>query len=378
MTLGLDARAVHRTARRGTGKNLIDLYRQVLKMRPNWRVIGYHRGPEPRPIDNDRYSARLIECPGDRFDVWRHYRLPAAARADRVNLLHCPANLVPAWIPTATLVTIHDLLPLSGPKKLAAAMDASIRRCVAKNTVIITPSQYTADELVRQFAADPQRIVVNHWAADRAMNDIKEEAQLSATAQRYGLSDWPILHLGAPDPRKNTTNAIKAYAKLPATLRKSSPLLVIGLDREAHRQQMADLCEQLNVTGDVKLHGFADEADMPALFSMASVLLYPSHGEGFGLPILDAWSAKAAVLTSNTTSLPEVGADAAIYADPQQPDQIADRLHALLRDRTLRESLVAAGSQRIKNFTWQRTAERFIGAVELASGLNKEAYRDAA
>lgn len=383
LTLGLDARAVHRAARRGTGKNLIDLYQHVLCLQPDWRVIAYHRGPEAQPLNHRHYQPRLLHCPADRIDAWRRWRLPAAAWADHVNLLHCPANLAPSWMPVPVLLTIHDLLPLQGPARLARALEASIRRCIAQRSIIITPSHYTADELVRRFAADPQHIAVNPWAADQSMQLITDDNHLRAVALKYGLNDRPILHLGAPDPRKNTINALRAYARLPRSVRMDTPLLVIGLDREDHRRQMTDLCTQLDITDCVRLNGFADEADMPALFSLAKVLLYPSRAEGFGLPILDAWATKTAVLTSHITSLPEVGADAVLYADPENHDDIADRLHALVRDDVLRDSLIDAGTRRLGQFTWTLTAQRFIDAVQLALSIElplqrKESRRDAA
>jgi glycosyltransferase involved in cell wall biosynthesis len=378
LKIGLDARTVHRAVRRGTGKNLIDLYTKVLKLRPNWHVVGYHRGPVNDPIAQDGYTGRPIECLGDRFDAWRRWRLPAAAKADKVDLLHCPANLAPSRLPIPAMVTIHDLLPLSGPRKLARSMAATIRRCVARNTLIITPSQYTADALVNRFNANPQRIVVNHWAADQAMTYITDKNHLADVARRYGLHEPPVLHLGAPDPRKNTVNAIIAYAKLPAVVRKTAPLLVIGLDQTEHRRQIANLCDQLQISENVQLHGFADEADMPALFSLAQVLLYPSHSEGFGLPILDAWTARTAVLTANTTSLPEVGGNSVLYADPTDPDQIADGLRGLLCNSLFCQRLVHSGLQRIQQFTWTRTAERFIAAAELATNQTGGVYRDAA
>ena len=347
-------------------------------MRPDWHVIGYHRGPVMHPITTSQYTGRLIECPGDRFDAWRRWRLPAAAKADNIDLLHCPANLTPPWLPSPTMVTIHDLLPLNGTKKLARTMAASIRRCVNHGTVIITPSHYTADQLVGHFNAAPQRIVVNHRAADQAMVHIHDDSQLSEVAGRYELDARPILHLGAPDPRKNTINAIQAFAALPADIRAETPLLVIGLDQQAHRREMAELCERLHVRDTVKLHGFADEADMPALFSMARVLLYPSRSEGFGLPILDAWMTRTAVLTSETTSLPEVGGNAAIYVDPEKPTEITEQLHRLLTDSAHRSAMVRAGVERVTQFSWERTAERFIVAVESAVNQKRGQCLDAA
>src|SRR5690606_22974174 len=114
----------------------------------------------------------------------------------------------------------------------------------------------------------------------------------------------------------------------------------------------------------VTLHGFADEADMPALYAAAEVLAYPSLSEGFGLPILEAFAARTAVLTSNCTSLPEIAGDAALLVDPEDPVSLSHGLAKIVRDPTLRRDLVERGVRRLPRYTWKRCAERFAAAVE--------------
>lgn len=378
LMIGLDARSVHRHNRRGTGKNLIDLYAAVLRRQSDWDVVGYHRGDDPQPVDGVRYRSRWIDIKGDRYDLWRRWRLPAAAWHDRVDLLHCPANLTPPAWPCPVLVTIHDLLPLEQDAATARTMARSIERCVRRGATILTPSRFTADQLVHRFHADPSRIVVNHWAPDRGMHYVADPARRSAIAQRYGVTEPFILHLGAVDPRKNTHAAIEAYARLPESVRRAWPMLVIGLGDDAHRQTMEDLCLQLGVTGSVRLADFAPEADMPGLFSAAGVLFYPSRSEGFGLPILDAWVARTAVVCANATSLPEVGGEAAVYVDPTDTTDMTRGLERVLADDAMRHCLLDLGGKRVRQFTWERTADRFIEAVRMTVGLTGETHRAAA
>ncbi|MEX0774365.1 MAG: glycosyltransferase family 1 protein [Phycisphaeraceae bacterium] len=375
MRIGLDARTIFRAQRRGTGKNLIDLYRQVIALRPDWEVVAYHRDC----ASNDALPGvqnRRIEMPGDRWHAWERYRLPLAAWRDGVDLLHCPANGCPDWMPTPTLVTIHDLIPLDAPasrgKGLAtprvgtsAHFARGIARACAAAAGIICPSRYTRDRLVSQCGADPGRIHVIPWAPDSAMQ-VVEEYTCQAVLQRYGVRDRFVLHLGANDPRKNTRRVINAWAAIKPAQRRGWQLLIIGLEG----QVVADLRQQavqLNLGDSVILHGFADEADMPALFSSADVLAFPSLSEGFGLPILDAWVDGTAVLTSSTTSLPEVAGDAAILVDPSDTIAITRGLSWLLRDSSLRRQLVDLGRQRVAQYTWQRTVSLFVEAAEAAA-----------
>lgn len=374
----LDARTLHRPHRRGIGKTLASLYERVLAVNPGWRVTGCHRGPHPQGLDSPGYRPRALGCPGDRFDAWRRWRLPLAAWRDRADLLHLPANLATPWMPAPAIVTVHDLLPMRFDDGTARRLDASIRRCVRRRLTILTPSRFTADQIIQTYLADPKRVVVAPWAADPAMTPTPDPATREAVARRYGVPGPFVLHLGAPDPRKNTARVIEAFAALPPKLRNTWSLLIVGLADPGHRERLAEQCHQLGAGASVKLHGFADEADMPALFSAAEALLYPSRGEGFGLPILDAFATDTAVLTSPNTSLTEVGGDAVVYADADDADAITDRLRWLLEDDAARRRLAGRGRQRGSTFTWAATADRFVAAVETTLGIATEAARDAA
>lgn len=381
MYLALDARTVYRPQRRGTGKNLLDLYTHLAAARPDWRVLALHR--EARPVTDllpsGQVEPRRIEMPGDRFEAWERFRLPVAAWRAGADLLHCPANTCPAWMPLPTVVTIHDLIPLDMPQGRPAAQVRRFERCVAtacdQAAGIITPSFYTRRRLVRDFGADPDRVHVNFWAADSSVRKLPRTTW-EPVARRYQVDRPMILHLGAADPRKNTAGVIEAWARVPEPIRKRWVLLVVGLD-EATRRATTDFAAFRGVLPDVRLHGFAPEADLPALLNAAEILAFPSLSEGFGLPILDAWSTGTAVLTSNTTSLPEVAADGALLVDPFDTDEIAKGLIRLMEDPLARVTLTERGRKRLRAFTWKETTARFIRAIESAAGMH-EVLRHAA
>lgn len=373
MRIGLDARTIFRPSRRGTGKNLIDLYRRLAVVRPHWRVMAYHRQPE---VDRSLLPAhvvqpRLIEMVGDRFDAWQRWRLSSAAWQDGVDLLHCPANTCPSWMAVPTVVTIHDLIPLDLPQGRPAAevrrFEQSVKTACQRAAWIICPSAYTSDRLVDEFDADPARITVNPWAPDSSVRPVAA-VHWPPVLRRYGIRGPFVLHLGSAEPRKNTRRLIEAWAMCDRAMRRSRQLLIVGLD-DAFRQELTTLLAQLGIKAGVLLHGFADEADLPTLLSAADVLAYPSLSEGFGLPILDAWATGTAVLTSNCTSLPEVAADAAIWVDPFDCCSIARGLYRLTGDLALRQELTIRGQRRLERYTWDATAKRFVSAMEQAAGL---------
>lgn len=371
MRIGLDARTIYHPQRRGTGRNLVDLYHALASLRPDWRVVAYHRAPRAdASLLPALVTPEWIEMPGDRFAAWESLRLPLAAWRDGVDLLHCPAANMPAWTPTPTLVTIHDLIPLDMPQGRSVAevrrFESSIQRACRGADGIICPSCYTRDRLVAEFDADPARITVNPWAPDRTMRHAGP-ASCAATLERYGLRTPYVIHFGAADPRKNTARVLEAWSRLPRALTAEWSLLVIGLS-EPMLSELRDLAARRGLGSSARLHGFAAEADVPALLGAAEVLAFPSLSEGFGLPIVDAWAMRTAVLTSNVTSLPEVAGDSAELVDPESSDEIAMGLQRLMDDRAHRQDLIQRGLTRLPAFNWTATATRFARAAERAAG----------
>jgi glycosyltransferase involved in cell wall biosynthesis len=368
MRIALDARTIYARQRRGMGKSLVLLYRALAEVRPEWEVIAYHRWDEPLPdlLPEGFVQPRLIEMPGDRFEAWQHWRLPLAAWRDGADLLHCPANHCPRWMPLPTVVTIHDLIPLDlqearDPVEVKR-FEQSVRRACQRAAGITCPSQYTRSRLLAEWAVASDRVHVTPWAATEPLEEI-DEAAVRWTMLKYELSGPYVLHFGAGEARKNTRRMIEAWALVSRQWRRNWKLLVVGLDGPT-RGQMEKTCERLGVSESVLLQGFADEADLAALLAGAEVLAYPSLSEGFGLPVLEAFAAGTAVLTSNRTSLPEVAGDAAVLVEPEDSCGIAQGLGRLMKDSLLRFELGQRGRKRAGEYSWPCCAERFARAIE--------------
>jgi len=372
MKLALDARTIFRPNRRGTGKNLIDLYRHLAALRPEWSIIMFHQGDgADNPFaDVGNIHPCRIDISGDRWDLWQQLRLPLAVRACRADLLHCPANTAGRWCPVPRVVTIHDLIPIDrrfcpdGSPKWVANVAAAARRAAA----ILTPSEFTSEQIRRTFGLSADKVTVNAWAPDSNCRKVVDGGVLADVRRRYGFDADArfVLAFGGADPRKNTAVILDAWGAL-GDARADCRLLVVGIQPEA-MGELSRRAEALAITDTCRLSGFADEADLPGLTSAAEVLCYPSLSEGFGLPILDAFVCETAVLTSNTTSLPEVAGDAAVMVDPADTGAIADGLAALLNDDVRRTQLIDRGRERVKQFTWDATARRAVEVFERVAG----------
>ncbi len=372
--IAIDGRHIYRDNRRGTGKNLIDLYRRVASMRPDWQFIVFHQicGPDDPLAGLPNVIHHQMDIPGDRFDFWQQIRLPLAAVKARADLLHCPANFSPRFPLVPMIVTIHDLIPLEpafstleSPKWVRKVSHAAR---IARR--IVTPSYYTRDKIVQSFGLKADKIIVNHWAPDERCRKVSDPAELNRTRVKYGLKpDQPyVFGFGAADPRKNTSRVLDAWHRLADRLKRDFALLLVGIQEPV----LAKLRSRVRDSGEEKscfLFDFADEQDIPALISGATVLCYPSLSEGFGLPILDAFVCETAVLTADATALPEVAGDAARLVNPWDPDDIANGLSELLDDVSLRQSLIERGRSRLPMFTWTDCAKRFCGILDDVLGV---------
>ncbi|NLF30013.1 MAG: glycosyltransferase family 4 protein [Planctomycetes bacterium] len=373
MKLAVDARTIFRAERRGTGKNLIDLVRHVAALRPGWEIVLFHRrdGVENPLADLPNVRACPIEMPGDRWDLWQQVRLPWAAWRAGADVLHCPANTAPRRCPVRRVLTIHDLIPMDrrfNPDG-AEAWAAEVTRAARGAAAILTPSAFTAELVQRVLGVPADKITVNWWAPDAACRRITDDGALTAVRAKYGLDAegrW-VLAFGGADPRKNTSGLLDAWAAIDRPVRAGWSLLVVGLGPE-DRQRFERRTVALDIAGRCRLEGFADEADLPALISAADVMAYPSLSEGFGLPIVDAFVCGTAVLTSRTTSMPEIAGEAAELVDPDDTGDIARGLAALMAEPERRARCAASGLERAKLFSWDATARRAIEVFQRVAG----------
>jgi glycosyltransferase involved in cell wall biosynthesis len=385
VTIGVDARTMVAARRRGTGKNLIDLYTRLVCLAPDWRFRFYY---QPRP-DQD-LPAEVVESGpnaafvplsirGDRWRLWEQIRLPWQARRDRLSLLHCPAQTAPLWKPVPTVVTIHDLIPIRFDEGWPARRVDRLRRNIARSmrdaAAIITVSDYSRQDLLAEFPeAGKQTIERIYWAPETSSRPLPDDAPIRQACERYGVRPRRFLFaLGAEAPRKNTEGLLRAFALASEDSRFDLELLVGGLQRRALERWQA-LANGLPARQGIRLFGYLPDEDMTALYNAALAFVFPSHYEGFGLPLLDAMACGCPVLASRRTSVPEIAGDACLYFDPERPEDMAASMTRIATESALQEHLRQAGLRRVAQFDWQRTATQvhglFRNVIDGSGGLH--------
>ena len=318
--------------------------------------------------------ANLPAAPGENF-VWRattltprwlarlwhraQIPLPVDVFTGKSDLYHATDFVLPPVSRgTRTLLTVHDLsfvrVPEAASPNLKAYLDKVVPRSVHRADHILADSAATRQDLIDLYGVSPDKITVLLSGVDQRFQPASTIDQ-QVVRTKYQLADWPyVFSVGTVQPRKNYGRIIEALAQLRST---GSPLhLVVAGGRGWLEDPIYATVQATGMADRVHFIGFADEADLNALYSAAACVAFPSLYEGFGLPVLEAMACGVPVFTSNRSSLPEVAGDVAPMVDPYDTAAIAQAIHNLTEDEPLRQQLIQVGFEHIKAFTWAQSA----------------------
>jgi glycosyltransferase involved in cell wall biosynthesis len=295
--------------------------------------------------------------------IWHRARLPIPVElfTGQVDLYHATDFVLPPTLSrTRTLLTVHDLsfvrVPEAASPRLKAYLDDVVPRSVSRAHHVLADSQATKDDLVSLYDTSPEKITVLLSGVDSRFKRVDRPEYVRA---KYRISGAPyVLSVGTVQPRKNYGRLIEALALLRA--RGYELNLVIAGGRGWLEDPIYETIRVNHMEDRVHFIGFADDADLPALYSDAACFAFPSLYEGFGLPVLEAMGCETPVVTSNVSSLPEVAGDAALIVDPYDVDAIASAIVKLADDTTLRSHLINKGRERAQQFTWEKSAHHLL------------------
>jgi glycosyltransferase involved in cell wall biosynthesis len=296
--------------------------------------------------------------------AWEQTGLPMLATQVGAKVLHSPFYTCPLRATCPVTVTVHDATFFTEPehydKSRRTFFRSAIKTSLRRAARVIVPSKATRDELIRLLDADPTRIDVAYHGVDPAAFHTPSEDDKARVRARLGLGSTPyVAFLGTKEPRKNVPNLIRGWALAVGEIEDPPALVVAG--GSGHDDDIDQAVSEVPARLRLLRPGYLRYADLPGYLGGALVAAYPSHGEGFGLPILEAMACGAPVLTTPRLSLPEVGGDAVAYTG-ESPQEIARDLGSLLEDEPRRAALAKAGADRAKEFTWESSAEVHLSA----------------
>jgi glycosyltransferase involved in cell wall biosynthesis len=307
-----------------------------------------------------RFEA-LYEQAGN-YSVREQISVPLALARARVDLFHAPHYVVSPLTRCPFVVTIHDCIHLRFPEylpnRLAYVYARTLMRSSARRSQrVLTVSQASKQDILHYLKIPASKVEVIYNAIDDRLATPPRADEVAKVRERYQLTAPFILYTGNIKPHKNVDRLIEAYAILRRRGIDQAKLLVIG-DEISKYPNLRRLVHRFQLHQHVRFLGFVPDATLAALYRLASAFVFPSLYEGFGFPPLEAMAAGTPVVTSNVSSLPEVVGDAAVLIDPLDAGAIADAMARVLNDPALRATLIARGHDRVKAFSWERSAAR--------------------
>jgi len=302
--------------------------------------------------------------------VWMQTLAATMLRQVDADVVHFTNGMLPLLSPTPTVVTIHDmslrLYPRYHPARRVLLNRPLVDLAARRADAIITPSESAKRDIVAVYDVDPSRVHVVYEAAAPSFRRVVDPAELERVRRRYHLDDRIILYVGTIEPRKNLPTLIAAFAAERRAGRLRHQLVCVGpygwLSRGIEEQ-----IARANVAHAINFTGYVPFEDLPAIYSLAEVFVYPSMYEGFGLPVIEAMACGVPVVTGGAGALAEIGGGAVERIDRMEVDALGRAMVALAESRDRREALAAAGLERAARFSWDRAARESL-----------EIYRDTA
>lgn len=382
MLIGINA-SFARKPHTGIGQVTLNFIKELARQTPAADFVLYLEEPWPKEIKLPKnFSTRVFLPAWKRDDLirkiwWEKFLLPQKVKADRcaafLSLYQCPTVISKK---IKHLMVVHDLIPSLFPEYLnnyrKRVYHAHTKKGIRKADRLMAVSHRTEKDLIQHLGIAGEKITVNYIDADEIYKREVSEEKNRQVLKKYHLRPGYIFNAGGLETRKNVESVILAYHHLLERNKKESflhdfPSLVIAGKLMPQLSPLVTDAEKiikdLNLTSHVEPLDFVPQEDMPALYNQASVFVYPSKYEGFGLPVLEAMNQGVPVITAKTSSLPEVGGDGALYCNPNDYRDIAMVLKNALLNKNLRETLSRRGRERARYFSWEKFIRKTLNII---------------
>jgi glycosyltransferase involved in cell wall biosynthesis len=368
--IALDARKLHDY---GIGTYIRNLLKQLSRLDQETEFVVFCKTQDAPTVAGLGPNFRAVVQKAGNYSIAEQWQIPVALKRQGITLFHAPHYVLPPLVPCRSVVTIHDCIHLMFPQYLPNWLAhgyarASIEMAARRATRVLTVSESSKRDILRFVDVDPDKIDVIYNAYDERFAIEPHEDDLVRLRERYQMQAPFILYAGNVKPHKNLERLIDAFHLMRGRGLDDVKLIMIGDDiskyaalrRAVHRHQLHS---------SVRFLGYLPEDKLAVMYRLATVFVFPSLYEGFGLPPLEAMASGTPVVTSNVSSLPEVAGDAAVLVDPYDPQAIADGIERVLNDRDLRDTLRRKGLARAKQFSWEDSVRRVRAIYDEVAGL---------
>jgi len=368
MRIGIEAQRIFRKNKHGMDFVVLQEIKELQKLDTKNEYFVFVAPGEDRCLE-DSHNVHIFEIGGGLYPLWEQSTLPHAAKELNLDMLHCTSNTAPIKCDIPLILTLHDIIFLEPRNKLNLSIYQNLgwlyRRIVVKRILnkcrrIITVSDFELNNIMSKLSIPRERMAMIY---NGYTDWFKPESEPDFTFRQYIDSGGYFFFLGNTDPKKNTERTLIAYAKYLEKSGVKRKLLMADLDR-AYLSEILLRNHIEHIRKMIVIPGYIVNSDLPNIYNNAFAFLYPSLRESFGIPLLEAMACGTPVITSNTSSMPEIGGPYAILINPESSDEIAEMMLKLETDDEFYRRQEEVGLQRAKLFSWHNTAERLLEVYE--------------
>ena len=364
MKIGIEAQRIFRKNKHGMDYVVLQEIRELSRMQtPHEFYVFVKPGDDPCVESTEHVHIIELRCPS--YPLWEQWALPRAVHRYGIQLLHCTSNTAPLWSPVPLVLTLHDIIFLEPRDKQNHSIYQNLgwlyRRLVVPRILphcrrIITVSDFELQNIIGKLHIPRERMAMIHNGYNDWFRPVDDKDEVY---KKYISDKGYFFFLGNTDPKKNTERTLVAYAKYLRQSMTKRRLLMADLNKE----YLDDIIRR-NGIEDIRQHivmpGYIVNSDLPYVYNNAYAFLYTSLRESFGIPLLEGMACGTPVITSNTSSMPEIGGTEAILVNPESSDDIAEAMLRLETDAAFYEKQQQIGLQRVKLFSWRKTTEQLL------------------
>lgn len=364
MKIAIEAQRIFRPNKHGMDFVALESIRELQKLDKENEYFIFVSPGEDRCLEPSA-NMHILELGCPTYPLWEQMALPRAISKVKPDLLHCTSNTAPLYCQVPLVLTLHDIIFLeprqSGNKSLYQNMGWYYRRLVVPRILprckkIITVSHFECNRIKESLQLREEQIIAVYNGFSHYFFPQKETFSVT---RKYIKAPEYLFFLGNTDPKKNVPRTLKAYSLYLKQSERRLPLLIADMTETV----LDGLLKELDIP-EIKPYifcpGYIPNTDLPYLYSGAFAFLYTSLRESFGIPLLEAMACGTPVITSNTSSMPEVGGASAILTDPFRESDIAEKILLLEKDPDFYSGQVAYGLERVKEFSWEKTARELL------------------
>jgi len=362
MRIGIDATALPPQPV-GAGNYIIQLIRALASLNVNdeFVIFAHQKGHALINLpEKDSFEWIIFEDrnPGSRL-IWEQTLFPQLVKKSGVNLLHSLHYTRPMKLPCASVVTFHDMTFFLYPELHTRAkrlfFPLAIRASARRADALIAVSESTRQDVIRVLGISPEKIITIQSGVDPAFRPINDTVAKGKIAEKYDLPERFILYVGLIEPRKNLPMLISAFKRL-IDSGEDYKLVLVGRYGWMYEELLKQI-NNLDLEGMIHFTGYVSQEDLPLVYNLSSLFVYPTIYEGFGLPVLEAMACGVPVITTDVSSLPEIVGEAGMLVPVNDVKALYGAMIEVLRDEDLRRKMINKGIQRAAKFTWEQTAK---------------------